>query len=303
MLDTPAAAALALECVAILRDLAAGNLRPEEVDTAIAELEGRYGRCRAERAALATGDGTRRHAVLVDDGERTIALGWSPTGEPACALAASGSLPDRVLLEVDGRTLGVGEAFALLDLAWGDDRLPLMLLDRELVRRAAGISGRVVSRQLLAAVREQEIGPLVTARFEQNPGAYARSVLGIIAYPERAPAARTVAALVSGELDFTIAAARAAAGRPLSRWTTVRSYFRGDLPAPLAEAVASAKPGEVQGPLALGPDFLVVRMVRTDRPILDGPTRKAVASTLFREWLAAGRRRLEPQWTWGTHQT
>jgi hypothetical protein len=63
--------------------------------------------------------------------------------------------------------------------------------------------------------------------------------------------------------------------------------FRKDLPGPLAEALATAQPGELVGPVG-APEGLALLVIEECRPAeLDSATRQRIQEDLFEGWLAA----------------
>lgn len=61
--------------------------------------------------------------------------------------------------------------------------------------------------------------------------------------------------------------------------------FRRDLASPLAEALASAKPRELVGPMASPQGFLLVLIEDRRLPELDSDTRQRIENELFNAWL------------------
>jgi hypothetical protein len=63
--------------------------------------------------------------------------------------------------------------------------------------------------------------------------------------------------------------------------------FRKDAPGPVAEALATAQPGELVGPVT-APRGLVLLVIEESRPAeLDAATRQRIQEELFQGWLAA----------------
>jgi len=62
--------------------------------------------------------------------------------------------------------------------------------------------------------------------------------------------------------------------------------FRKDLTSPLAEALASARPGQLVGPVVGPREFALVLVEESQPPALDPATRQHIENELFTAWLA-----------------
>jgi hypothetical protein len=71
-------------------------------------------------------------------------------------------------------------------------------------------------------------------------------------------------------------------GLPVTRGRLLRK----DLAGPLAEALASAAPGELVGPVATPAGFALVVLEKRHEPVLDPATRRRLRDELFEGWLA-----------------
>jgi len=73
---------------------------------------------------------------------------------------------------------------------------------------------------------------------------------------------------------------------------------RGLDPSPLAQAVFSAEPGEVVGPIACDGLFLVVRVWSIGPAALDDGVRDRIQRLLFDQWLSERRQAAQIEWFW-----
>jgi hypothetical protein len=275
------------------------------------------------------GQGPVYQALLLGAGE-TVALGAWRTGEVPVPLRGRRDLPERVLLEVDGRAIPFVDALAALDLA-GED-LARRILDRLAVREAARqwqivVGDEPISRAVekirrthgLFTRAETEAWLAARGKTPQDLLEDARRVATRAAVQEMVAGAAAVTARFAvrpSDFDIVVLALRAcsAAAEDLSRlradwwsrcpevsssWPALRAYRRIELPDTLARAAFDSAPGELVGPIPVGPDLLLARAVCHRPAALERDTAAFIETLLFEEWLAERRRHLRPRWLWG----
>jgi parvulin-like peptidyl-prolyl isomerase len=145
----------------------------------------------------------------------------------------------------------------------------------------------VLERDLLVArLREHVTAPLVQGHFAAHRDHYDRVRLGQIVVA-RADLARELLMQIREEgRDFAeLAREHSLHGPSRERGGELGVVLRRQLP-PGAEAVFTAREGEVIGPVALPDGFHLFRVgVRADAE-LDGPTAELIRKDLFDDWLA-----------------
>jgi putative peptide maturation system protein len=112
-------------------------------------------------------------------------------------------------------------------------------------------------------------------------------------------AGRLARAIAAGEVGFFEAAQQqflAAPAQVRIAFATVRRREAGELATPLFAAAA----GDVVGPISVGDRHVITRVLSLTPARLDEPTRAAVVSLLFEEWLVERRRTADITWFWGT---
>jgi hypothetical protein len=138
-----------------------------------------------------------------------------------------------------------------------------------------------LEESLLAAQFEQHLtGPRVEEYFSARRAGLEQLRIGLVLVG-RDDQARELASQVRDEGRDLEDVAREH-GLPVAHHQTLRK----DLPAPLAEALAPAKPGELVGPVGTAEGFALV-VVEERRPAaLDRATRQRLQDDLFEGWLA-----------------
>jgi len=144
----------------------------------------------------------------------------------------------------------------------------------------------VLERDLLVArLREHVTAPLIEGHFAAHRDRYDRVRLGLIVVA-RADLARELLTQIREEgRDFAeLAREHSLHGPSRDRGGELGVLLRRQLP-PGAEAVFTAREGEVIGPVALPDGFHLFRVGAMSAAELDGPTIELVRKELFDAWL------------------
>jgi putative peptide maturation system protein len=161
---------------------------------------------------------------------------------------------------------------------------------------------QLVSEQAaIAALRDRVTSELVEPYFAAHREEFDRArIVRCLCHSE--DAARAVYdAIRAGAVDFfgiaqTRFLAQLGSTPPADLFATIS---RGTSPAPLADAVFNAVPGDLIGPVPVGDQFAVARVLSIEPSVLDEATRKAIKQQLFTEWLDERRQMAEIEWNWG----
>jgi hypothetical protein len=132
---------------------------------------------------------------------------------------------------------------------------------------------------LAAKLRQQQSADKIEAYFSAHQADYERLWLGLLV-AERDDLARELASQVSDDgrdLDEVAQENGLAVVR--------RQLLRKDLGGALAEALATAKVGDVVGPVAMPQGFALAQIKERHEPVLDSETRQAIQHELFNRWL------------------
>jgi putative peptide maturation system protein len=116
---------------------------------------------------------------------------------------------------------------------------------------------------------------------------------------DEASAGRLASAIAAGATGFFEAAQQQFLATPAQvriAFATVRRRDAGVL----AGAIFAAAVGDLVGPTRVGDRSLITRVLSRIPARLDEPTRAAVTSLVFEDWLAERRRTAEITWFWGT---
>lgn len=135
---------------------------------------------------------------------------------------------------------------------------------------------------LVAKLRQQRSAAEVEVYFSTHQVGFERLRLGLLAV-ERDDLARELASQVRDEGRDLYAVAQEH-GLPVIR----RQTLRKELGEALAAALATAKDGEVVGPIATPQGFVLVQIEERREPVLDPSIRQAIEQELFDKWLADG---------------
>lgn len=134
-----------------------------------------------------------------------------------------------------------------------------------------------------------------------HPGEFDIAHIARIRVRNRDAAERLAAEFRTGR-DFYMVAEEEFAARRLMAMPrgSLESVRRRELLPADADAIFSAAPGEVAGPLDAETGLDLVRVIRTEIVSLDDDaTQDAVSAAIFEEWLAEQRRSAHIEWYWG----
>jgi len=135
---------------------------------------------------------------------------------------------------------------------------------------------------LAAKLRQHRSAAEVEVYFSSHQADYDRLRLGLLVV-ERDDLAQELASQVRDEGRDLDAVAQEH-GLPVIR----RQLLRNELGEALVSALATAKDGEVVGPVATPQGFVLVQIKERHEPVLDPAIRQAIQQELFEKWLADG---------------
>lgn len=162
-------------------------------------------------------------------------------------------------------------------------------------RLEENVSARLVAQKL----RDGITAGRVESYFDEHRAELDTAHLARIRVTDEVTARQLGEQVRSGALDFFEAALQ----RFLLGAAGVKDLFlvvrRRSLSARQAQAIFTASPGEVVGPLASGEGYDVVRVLQHSPAQLDEPMRTVIKQILFDEWLAERRRQAKVEWFWG----
>lgn len=148
----------------------------------------------------------------------------------------------------------------------------------------AGLEASILRRRLMERVATPE---KVEARFEREKHDLASIALAQIELPDIGTAEGLRERLNAGKADF----AEAAAEHSLDRVTAPGGGFlgwrtRGSLPPPLAEILFDAASGTVLGPIQMGQQVFLYKVIEIRLAELDESTRRRMQDAVFADWLS-----------------
>lgn len=240
------------------------------------------------------------------------------------------------LLQVGERRVTVHEAIAFLDFIWdeapildrlvraciveealerGDVKVSSSELQGELdsFRRRRGLHGAqemndwldeqgmtqarlerlLVVEAAVRVLRSSLSSGRVHRVFQARRHEFGRTIAATMAFSNKLAAEDARRRIVSGDSDFYTEFERAAADERAQ----IDSFVGGNGDAPTE--LATAREGEVVGPLRHGRGFALMRVVTKADAELDQRTRLVIEDCLFREWVARERRMRRIEWSWG----
>ncbi|MEV4383921.1 TIGR04500 family putative peptide maturation system protein [Streptosporangium sp. NPDC049644] len=315
------------------------ELEPERAREALDELRERYPevvfRLLWQREEY---DGSLHYDLLIRQPEHgTTSLSWCPDRALPWPLRGVHRASELLLLRVNGVDMQVAEAIAQLDFLWDEARLtdrlitacllqeelhqsPVTFSDAEIqeavdaFRRSRGLVTAQATREWMELrdlsvrdLRELVAGEAAVARlrdrvtagrvepyFAEHENEFDRVRVARLVYSDQALARDAAQEVLSGADFYTVAEREFSAGRGT-----------GDLFADLTaeelglDAAASVRAGDTLGPVTLGNEFAVVKVLSVESAVLDDRTRQLVARRLFDEWIAERRRSAKIEWFWG----
>ena len=154
----------------------------------------------------------------------------------------------------------------------------------------------------MTKLRERLTADRVNDFFERHRTRFDTARIAQIAHPDRASAQQTCADIESGSLDF-LEAAEARFIRQTAQCTRVfPSTFsivpRGDGTAALSQAVFTAAPGALVGPIDCDAGSLVVQVLSFTPARLDDSLADRIQRLLFEQWLDERRQSAHIEWFW-----
>jgi putative peptide maturation system protein len=162
------------------------------------------------------------------------------------------------------------------------------------------LEGQAVTAMLRERIATPE---QLQAYWEQHPGAFDTVHLACVRLRNRDKATQLRAAIRAGEHDFyEVAAQQFVAGTLLaSHGPFFATHPRRALAPAQAEALFTAAPGDIVGPLASTESWDIVHILaRQTAQLSDDATRDMVEKAVFEAWLATQRQLAHIEWYWGT---
>ena len=139
---------------------------------------------------------------------------------------------------------------------------------------------------LVEKLKTHLAGPQVGGHFAANRDRYARAQLRQIVAPSEEVARELLAQLTEEGKEFAeLAKAHSLHGPSRLAGGSLGLIARVDLPRPVADAVFSAPPGKVVGPVATAEGFHLFLVEARPDPVLDHPTATLIRAELFASWL------------------
>jgi putative peptide maturation system protein len=161
----------------------------------------------------------------------------------------------------------------------------------------------VLEERLLARLRARIAAGRVESAFAARRGQLEVARVARLDGAGEAEARALHRRIAGGEVDLLAAAAErfaAGGGAAPSLFATLRRCDAAQ--DPLAAAVFAAAPGDLVGPVRVGAEWTLARVLSVTPAELDAPTRARVEELLFEEWLAERRRTAIIDWNWGQRE-
>lgn len=343
-MPTPLDAALT-DALALLIDLQSSDERPELALERFALLAGARPELRSRLVweELPGAGIVQYDALLTQPGIGTASISFCPEKTIPWPLRGAAHVREKDLVRVDGESVTIEQAVALLDFIWREVDLTRKLVDialiqiaeRELrlvpepgdlqremdaLRRANGLftvasfnqwldangmTHETLERHLAGEAATSLLKRHVTENrieqyFEERRAEFDQVRMVRLRFDDEGEA-NAAAALIreSPESFYEIVEKRFLTGKLTSRnlYLTMRRNAMTDLQ---ADAIFSARVGDVVGPLVSGDGFDVIRVLRIESAELNEATRGLVADKLFAEWLDERRDAAKIDWMWGS---
>lgn len=221
--------------------------------------------------------------------------------------AIANRLIDSALLreELDRHAVEIGDE----ELQRGMDglRRTHKLYDAEATRRwmqQRGLTHEQLEQIVMDQLTYQKLGARVAEGrveryFEDHRADLDTASVAQIECADEASAGHLARGIATGEVGFFEAAQQQFLAAPAPVRIAFATLRRRDAGA-LAAAIFAAAVGDVVGPTRVGDRHVITRVLSLAPARLDEPTRAAVVSLLFEEWLAERRRTATITWFWGT---
>jgi putative peptide maturation system protein len=163
----------------------------------------------------------------------------------------------------------------------------------------ADLEQLVAGEAAVARLRRRETADEVRTYFDHHRPGLETARLTRLLFAERTAADRFTETVREGQ-DFYAAAERAAADGLLAAAVSLFEPVRRDeLDPHIAEAVFTAGPGAVVGPVPSNGGHAVLRVVACDPAVFDEATADLVQRRVFDAWLERRRRSARVEWFWG----
>ena len=326
------------ECLRLIASAGQSDVGAMDIQTAVAEVSERH----PESAIRIVGherpiDGARRYQALMRSAclGGTIRIGFHPDDGLPWTVRLARKWTDRDLLRVNGSSLGVGEAIAVLDLldSGGDPQRLRRLVDLCLIREALqkfpaddsdaalqvaidefrrqrGLNSIddtmrwLQERHITYPQLEEHV--LVQLRVARMREALVGSdVPAYFSANERRLAQATVFRIrvrrTAGSADTIERLARSAFYECMEQLAAALPELRGEIITISVEELGDEHAmGTVIGPRECNDEVEILKVLRLAPAMLDNATREVILTRLFRQWLDQQRATAEVEWFWGT---
>lgn len=166
-----------------------------------------------------------------------------------------------------------------------------------------GLERHVRSDALVARLRDRVVADAVDQYFKQHGREFDTVRMARLEVATERQAHELAEQIRSGKLDFYAAAERcfveAAACSATPEGNPFTVIERRHASPAIREQMFAAKPGELVGPVSVGDNSALFRILKIDPGQLDGRVREAIKTILFDGWLAERRRSARIEWCWG----
>jgi putative peptide maturation system protein len=164
----------------------------------------------------------------------------------------------------------------------------------------ADLEELVGDEAIVARLRQRVTEGRVEAYFETHQSDFDTANIARLAFSTEAQAQAASELVSSGAVNFyTLAQQQFVAscydGQVRIAFDMVQ---RRGTPQAVADAILSAGPGEVVGPVIDGDAYVLALVLSRSSAQLDARTRSAVERVLFEQWLAERRARADIEWYW-----
>ncbi|SNT62161.1 putative peptide maturation system protein [Streptosporangium subroseum] len=283
-------------------------------------------------------DGSLHYDLLIKESEHgTVSLSWCPDRALPWPLRGVHRASELLLLRVNGVDMQIPDAIAQLDFLWDEARLtdrlvtacllqeelyesPIAFSEAELqeavdaFRRARGLVTAQVTREWMelhslsvrdleelvageaavARLRDRVTAGQVESYFAEHRGEFDRVRVARLVYSDQTHARRAAEQVLDGADFYAVAEREFLTGR-------ASGDLFGDLPADeLGQGEKGVvEAGDVLGPIPLGDEFAVLKVLSVETAALDDRTRQRVGRVLFDEWIAERRKSAKIEWFWG----